>query len=307
MYNRPALVRQALESLAANELADQSRLYIFSDGPKIGATRDQIARIEEVRKIIHGVTGFENVFISEADTNKGLAASVLDGVSAVIKDFGKVIVVEDDTILSPYFLRFMNDALNRYENNPEVFAVGGWNYFSNRSEQDPVLFFRYPDSIAWGTFARSWKLFEPDGKKLMQQLKERKLMRKFNGFRNLNYFERMLQWQIDGRVDSWAIRWTATSILHNGLTAFPPVSMAKKMGFSEESTHVKGLDYNAGLQLARSAVMNFPARVTEDLKALRGRNRLLMKHILPENSRLRRITNLIREQLPVSVHDLFFS
>src|SRR5690606_15272744 len=145
--------------------------------------------------------------------NKGLARSVVEGVTDVIGRHGRAIVVEDDSLLSPFFLRFMNDALRLYADREQVFAVGAWTYSGGPEGAPSNFFLRYPDSQAWATWKRSWDRFELDGRRLMRDLKARDLLRRLDADGRMVYFSRMLADQVAGRIDSWAIRWTANCVL----------------------------------------------------------------------------------------------
>ena len=116
-YKRPQLLEATLRSLAANDLASTSQLHIYCDGPKADASAADRASIQAVREIAHSAAGFAGVRVIAAERNKGLARSVIDGVSEVLRQHDRVIVVEDDVALSPFFLRFMNDALDRHATN----------------------------------------------------------------------------------------------------------------------------------------------------------------------------------------------
>ena len=248
-YNRPRLAKQTLASLKANALAKESELFIFSDGPKKDATPEQIEKINEVRKVIREEQWCGKVSIIEQAFNKGLAVSVIDGVSEIVEKYGKVIVVEDDVLLSPYFLHFMNESLELYADHEEVLSVGSWNYFCKPDLlKEDYFFFRYPDSIAWATYARAWKLFEKDPAVALKKLKKTRTLSKFNGDNEALYFEKMLQMQIEGKINSWAIRWTATAVLNKKTNIFPKETLSKHIGFGAEATHEKSeTDYNAQL------------------------------------------------------------
>ena len=211
VYNRPEHLKRTVEALQRNELAAESELVIYSDGP---GTDTDAAKVNAVRAYIRTITGFKNVTINASTANKGLAGSVIDGVTAVVNQYGKIIVLEDDVLTSRYFIKFMNDALNAYEDCAEVLAIGSWNSFAPPRKVKANFFLRLPDSIAWATYQRSWALFEKDGQLLLDRLRERNLIDKFN-MENSYRYDQMLQDQIAGRVSSWAIRWTATAILNN--------------------------------------------------------------------------------------------
>ncbi|MBK7298316.1 MAG: hypothetical protein IPI91_17540 [Flavobacteriales bacterium] len=173
-----------------------------------------------------------------------------------------MIVVEDDAVLSPHFLHFMNGALNAYATNEQVFSVGSWNYYADPKGVDETYFSRYPDSLAWATWKRSWDLFEQDGAALLTKLKEKDLLKTLDGDGNVKYFSEMLKAQVKGAIDSWAIRWTASCVLHGKLNVFPRMSMALNRGFGDSATHEKGdVTYYDGLALATKPVAIFSQEV----------------------------------------------
>src|SRR5476651_318519 len=129
VYNRPHHTEQALNALKLNGLASESTLYIFADGPKKGAPAETLADIKKTREVIRGKKWCKDVFIIEAEANKGLAASIINGVTDVVNKHEKVIVLEDDIITSKYFLQYMNDALSVYEDEQKVISVGAFNFF----------------------------------------------------------------------------------------------------------------------------------------------------------------------------------
>jgi Glycosyl transferase family 2 len=252
-YNRPELAKATLESLKANELSADSELYIYADGPKPDCSAEGLKNITETRKVLRSEQWCGKVTITESETNKGLAASVLAGVSEVLKKYDNAIIVEDDVLLSGFFLQYMNDALNMYKNDSQVFAIAGWTYFTRLGKIKETFFMRYPDSISWGVFKRSWDQFNYDAIDLKSKLHQTGNMSRFNPFSKYHYFDKMLDMQIDSKIDSWAIRWTATTVLNNGLVLYPPVSMSKHMG-DKTGTH-EVLDYNADLKLASDRVI----------------------------------------------------
>ncbi len=125
VYNRPEHTRRTVESLIKNSLADKSSLFVFSDGAK--SDKDSKS-VEEVRNYIRTIKSFNKIEITEREKNFGLANSVISGVTEVIESFGKVIVLEDDMISSPFFLKYMNEVLNIFENEQRIFSVTGYTF-----------------------------------------------------------------------------------------------------------------------------------------------------------------------------------
>lgn len=136
-YNRADKTKRAVESLLQNIEAKNSDLFVFSDGPK---TPEKKAGVEENRKYIHTISGFNSVHIIEREKNWGLANSLIAGITEVINKYGKVIVVEDDLILSPYFLKFMNDGLEKYKDDDRVGAINAFVPPINESLPDTYFY-----------------------------------------------------------------------------------------------------------------------------------------------------------------------
>lgn len=237
-YNRPDLTRQTLRCLSANSESKDSILYIFCDGPKPNATEQQREAILRTRAVLREQAWCGTQYIAESDTNKGLAASVIAGISQVLKDHTSVIVLEDDLTLSPFFLKFMNESLQLYAQQEKVLAVHGYLYPADLEGLLPsdTFFVRDPGSLGWATWQRAWKLFEPDSRKLYDLLGLKGLRSEFD-FGGRYPFLRMLRKQIEGKVDSWAIRWRAVAYLHDMLTLYPARSLVLHEGNVPEATH----------------------------------------------------------------------
>ena len=235
VYNRPEHVRRSIESLLRNELAAQSELFIYADAAKDEAAESAVA---EVRQYIKGIKGFKSVHITERERNWGLANNVIDGVTTLVNQYGRVIVLEDDLIVAPYFLQFMNDALETYKDYPEVGHIQACDFTHDPSLPDTFLI-KWTGSWGWATWDRAWKHFNPNGKELLKQLEERKLTRTFDF--NGNYrFTRMLRRQIEGKNNSWAIRWNASLFLADILSLNVGRSLVQNEGFDGSGTNCGG-------------------------------------------------------------------
>ena len=235
VYNRPDHTRRAVESLLANKLAAESELFIMSDAPKDETSTQSV---DEVRRYIHTIEGFKKVHITERKENWGLAKSIIDGVTRTLKAYGRVIVIEDDLVVAPYFLQFMNDALETYKDTEGVGHIQGCDFTKDPSLPDAFLI-RWTGSWGWATWERAWKHFNPDGAQLLQELKRRKLTHTFDF--NGNYpYTRMLRRQIEGKNNSWAIRWNASLFLEGILSLNVGHSLVKNTGFDGSGTNCGG-------------------------------------------------------------------
>jgi len=228
VYNRPWHTQQTVEALQKNDLAKESDLFIFADGPKTNATDEQKEKISQVREYIKTISGFKSVTISEKEKNCGLANSVIAGVTEIINKFGKVIVVEDDLVTSRYFLKFMNDSLEKYKDNTEVSAISAFVNPISKKTADP-FFLYYFACWGWGTWKRGWDIFCPDATKLIEHFNSKKMIREFNIDDSVNFME-MLYDQAQGKIDSWAIRFYASSFLSHKLIFYPNESLVLQIG-----------------------------------------------------------------------------
>lgn len=233
IYKRPEHTRRTLESLMqCAEFAD-SPLYIFCDGSK-NAT-DQI-KVQKTREIAFSLVGTRAKFI-ESQTNKGLANSIISGVSQLCLNYGRAIAIEDDLIVAPRFLNFMNRALDKYENDEQVMQVSGYMFpiseFLNRNE---ALFLPVTTSWGWGTWKRAWDCFDPQASGWEVLENNRDLRKRFNLDGAFDY-SNMLKKQMSGKIDSWAIRWHWSIFKLNGIILFPPRSYVQNIGLDGSGTH----------------------------------------------------------------------
>ena len=232
-YCRPRHTKQAVEALLENSEASESDLIIYSDGPKNEKTVDGV---NATREYIKTISGFKSIQIIERPKNFGLANSIIDGVTSVINRYGKAVIVEDDLIVSRYCLKYINEALELYKETPEVISIHGYMY-PVEDVLPESFFIKTADCWGWATWKRGWDLFNADSKALLQEIETKKLCRKFD-FNDCYPYVDMLKAQINGKVDSWAIRWYASALVNNKLTLYPGRSLVFQNGMDGEGgTH----------------------------------------------------------------------
>jgi len=238
VYNRPKHTLETLEALCKNELADQSILYIFSDGFNENTNEKTISAINEVRSVIREKQWCKEVIIKEAKRNKGLANSVIDGVSEVIGKHGKVIVLEDDLIPARYFLDFMNQALNRYEENPEIFQISGFSFPAQGiNPEHSCYFLPLTSTWGWATWKRVWDIIDFECKDYTILKKDKKLAYRFNLNGAYNYKKMFLQQMESQKVSSWGIRFYWNAFKQNALVLFPDKSLIINNGWDNSGRH----------------------------------------------------------------------
>lgn len=232
VYNRPWHTQQTIESLQQNKLSASSELFIYSDAPRNGG---DLRSVNEVRNYIKTVNGFKKVSIIEREKNWGLANSIIDGVTNIVNEYGKVIVLEDDLVTSQYFLTYMNEALELYANDNRVISVHGYVY-PVEDKLPEAFFLPGADCWGWATWQRGWELFNSNGQYLLDELIRTKSLRSFD-FNGSYPYVKMLKGQIQGRNNSWAVRWYASAYLANKLTLYPGRSMVRNIGNDNSGTH----------------------------------------------------------------------
>lgn len=235
VYNRPEHLKRMVESLSRNPLADESELFVFSDAPKTEADEENVAY---VRRYVHAIGGFRKVTVVERDENWGLARSIIDGVTRLVNEYGRVIVLEDDLVVAPYFLQFMNDALEMYKDEPKVGHIQACDFTKDLSLPETFLI-KWTGSWGWATWDRAWKYFNPDGAALLKELEDRHLTYRFD-FNGKYGYTRMLRRQIEGKNNSWAIRWNASLFLNDILSLNVGRSLVQNEGFDGSGTNCGG-------------------------------------------------------------------
>lgn len=246
VYNRPEHTRRCIESLTRNALAANSTLYIYADGAK---DTTQQSAVDEVRSYLRTISGFKTMNLIERKDNWGLARNIIDGVTTQVNRYGKVIVLEDDLVVAPYFLQFMNDALETYKDEPKVGHIQACDFTQDPSLPETFLI-KWTGSWGWATWERAWKHFNPNGKALLEELEQRKLTYTFD-FNGKYGFTRMLRRQIEGKNNSWAIRWNASLFLKDILSLNVGRSLVQNEGFDGSGTNCGGGGlYASNLHLA---------------------------------------------------------
>lgn len=252
-----------INSLLANNLFEQSEVIIYSDGSKGDQDLEDVA---EVRSYLQTVEGFKNIKIIESPSNKGLANSVIDGVSEVINKYGKVIVLEDDLIVSSDFLEYMNNALNFYEKNKNIWSISGYGPKLPCLEdyKDDIYLSVRGSSWGWATWKDRWDKVDWGVKEFHKLQEDKDLREKFNLGGNDMF--KMLELQMLGKIDSWAIRWCYNQFKYNQYTVYPKKSKIINDGFADnKGTHNSGDNSNLVIELSNKNVKLIDIHVNSEL------------------------------------------
>ena len=237
-YNRCSETQQTVKALQNNKLAKESDLFVFSDAAKDTGSPE---KVKAVRDYLKSIAGFRSVTIFEATSNKGLANSIIDGVSQVVNEFGKVIVLEDDLITRPDFLNFMNQALSFYEDSKIIQSVNGYS-LALKSATATGYFQKRPFPWGWATWKDRWdvQLFEKEPLKELLKA-DSQLLKQFKRLCGDDVSQMFLN-SIHGVNDSWYVRWTFNHFKSGRFSVYPLHSFVSNIGFGEEGTHCKGIN-----------------------------------------------------------------
>ena len=152
-YNRPHKTYLTLCALSKNKESKNTDLIVFIDGPKNYYEFHLINCVENI------VSSFKNSFnslsINKSDTNKGPDASQRIGITKVLKKYQNLIVIEDDILVAPFFLKYMNKALNLYKNDKNVWHINGYN-FPNKLKGSDCYFSSLMFCWGWATWSNRW-------------------------------------------------------------------------------------------------------------------------------------------------------
>jgi GT2 family glycosyltransferase len=235
VYNRPEHTLKTLKAIKNNTLASESVLYIFSDGFKESTDDFDKKKILETRAIITSDQWCKIVKVFEFAKNKGLAASIIDGVSQVLQGHDKIIVLEDDIVTSRYFLQYMNDALNLYQNQEKVWHISGYSYPYRKKGLAETFFTRLMVCWGWGTWKNRWEYFQKNTDELLM-LFNKTMKYSFNygkGNQSFGQIERNKA----GIINTWAVYWYATIFTHNGFCLNPRESLVQNIGMDGSGIH----------------------------------------------------------------------
>lgn len=237
-FNRPDHTLKTLSAIKNNQLSSETILYIFSDGPRKNDSLETIEKIREVRKIIRKEQWCKEVVFVEAERNQGLLQSISKGVTEVVNRHGKVIVIEDDVMVSKGFLNFMNKALDMYEKDEKVMHLGGYSPLGriNYKPEESTFFYNHTFCWGWATWQRAWKYFSTDGEFLRKRIKKEGKMRyinlddTFEAYWGIKYI-------MEGRFQSWNYFWHTCVNLNGGLCLHPAESLIENIGFDGSGTN----------------------------------------------------------------------
>ncbi|OJV44758.1 MAG: hypothetical protein BGO29_09380 [Bacteroidales bacterium 36-12] len=233
-YNRLNSLESTINSLLKNKLSQDSELFIFVDGPK---NDEDVFNVEKVKEYVKQINGFKNTKCFFSEKNNGLAASIISGVTDIINTYDKVIVIEDDLLLSSNFLNYMNESLCHFKNKKNIFSISGYSVKVNKPiyDESDIFYHRRAHSWGWGTWKDRWETVDWELRDSNEFINNRYIQKKFNKLGD--DMSPMLINFINKKINSWYIRFCYEQFKQNKYTVYPYLSKVINQGFIESSTH----------------------------------------------------------------------
>lgn len=262
VYNRPSHTKVTLDALSKNVLAKSSDLIIYSDAPRDKACEKSVL---DVRNIIGEINGFKSVKVIERKENYGLAKNIIEGVTEITRKYGRVIVLEDDIVTSPYFLKFMNMALDAFSDEKKIWHVSGWNYPINTEGMPDVFLWRVMNCWGWATWDDRWKHFKKEPSKLIKSWSRAKV-NSFNLDGCHNFWDQVKNNE-NKKINTWAIFWYAAIFENTGLCLQPSESLVHNSGHDGTGQNCK--DVNAfDTSVSKKCDWDFGVSINESIHAI---------------------------------------
>ncbi len=263
-FRRPEHTQRTLAALTQSPIAGKTPLIVHVDGPR---TEEEAGLVRQVAALAEAQTAFASVEVLKRDENAGLARAIQDGVSQTMQAHGRAIIVEDDIVTSPAFLNYMNLALDRYADEPDVWHISGYNEpIAENRDRRGAAFWRFMSCWGWASWADRWSHFERDPAGLLERFSPEDIHR-FN-LDGAHDFWGQVQANARGDIRTWAVFWYATIFRNDGLCLAPYRSYAENIGFDGSGTHCGDADGYAQSALNPDMTPPLPDLIMEDRDAL---------------------------------------
>lgn len=238
VYNRLEHTKETINELKKNHLAQETDLIIYSDCYKNESDKKAVQSVRCYLETLKN--GFKSVEVITRNENFGLAKNIIEGVSEVTKKYGRAIILEDDIVTSPFFLTFMNQALDKYKNNKRVWHISGWNYPISETQLPESFFWKTMNCWGWATWDDRWSEFKKEPKKLISTWNKSDIY-EFNVEGTSNFWSQVIA-NNNGKLNTWAIFWYATIFNNDGLCLNPTTSLVLNIGNDGSGENCKNND-----------------------------------------------------------------
>ena len=262
VHRRPTHTLRTIKALAANEFANKTRLIVYADAARNEQEREMVQSVIEVIKT---AKGFKEISIIKREVNYGLSRNIIDGITETCSTNERVIVLEDDIVTTASFLKYMNQALERYENESQVWHISGWNYPINTKELGDAFFWRVMNCWGWATWSDRWQYFNKDPNHIMNSW-DTEMISRFN-LDGAHHFYGQVLANYTGKINTWAIFWYATIFENNGFCLNPAQSFVHNIG--NDGTGVNcGITDSFDVNALSQEISTLPDKIVESKLAV---------------------------------------
>lgn len=274
VYNRIDHAKSAIEALLQNPEAKESHLYIYSDGPKNAYA---VEKVHEVRRYISGIDGFGAVTIIERPENYGIEKSEISAITETFESYDKAIILEDDIIVSKFFLNYMNATLERYKSEKCVFEITGYSYLEKKDTMVDTMFLKIASAWGWATWADRWEKFDPSPTAWLKLNKKEVGIFNYDGA--YDWYGMMKNQYADNQKLTWDICWYWTIYSNNGLVLWPSALLCINSGFDGTGVHCPSDEAKIKTLVDDISEIRFP----KDIRELRL-NRKRVSHAIQKET-----------------------
>lgn len=235
-YDRIEHLKRTITSLRSNIYAEQTDLFVASDYQRTESEADKVAA---VRTYLKSVDGFKSVTVFERETNFGVVENSNSALRFIFERYDRFIIMNDDLVTAPGFLKFTNEALDKYGNNEMIFSVTGYCPPIRIPSTYPYDAFFLARMSAWGcamTKERYDSVREISRKEYDDFVANKHLSRAFvNG--GGDDLLPMLKKVACGSLEAWDVRCMYTQFMKNQYTIYPTQSLILNIGFDGTGMH----------------------------------------------------------------------
>ena len=259
-FNRLESLKKCVAALLDNSEAAETDLIVYVDGARLNKTGED-EKVAAVREYVKSITGFKSLTYHFSEVNKKLGPSIIAGVTEVVNQYGRAIVIEDDLIASSNLLAYMNQGLDRYEQDKKVWSISGFSCKVKVPKGYKADAYFCPRSTSWGwaTWKDRWMQCDWELKDWDAVVKNEKA---FNRWGGSDCFKMLNSWHA-GRNQSWAIRFCYNQFLNGTLSLFPTISKIDNEGFDGSGTNCKQYNrYKFDFDTAENKTFKMPEEIT---------------------------------------------
>ena len=252
-YSRLEHLIKTIDSLKLNSLASKSVLYIFSDAPRAGHEKS----VSELRDYIKTIEGFLEVRLVMQETNN-MKKNIRESFEIPLSEYGRIIWMEDDNIVSENFLDFMNDALEFYKDDERVVSIAGHSKFLNVPEVNGDIF-KLNSFHAWGVgyWSRSLaSLKEITLEIFSRDISDREMIKKLERLPDTMLYC-YIPSQIYGLFDAGDVKYHYWMTKNNLFSIYPSETLVRNIGCDGSGFHCNVNDEYSNQQITTKRKFEF--------------------------------------------------